>query len=97
SRPVNSVVFLPDGKSLASASGGRNVGGNKIIISDLQTGEARATLEGHAAPVNQVAVSPDGKLLASASHDKTCKLWEVQPLLSEGAAGEKPVVVVAAA
>jgi WD40 repeat protein/tetratricopeptide (TPR) repeat protein len=66
---VNSVVFSPDGKNLASASGDNTI---KLWNSD---GSELNTLKGHGSAVNSVVFSPDGKILASASDDNTIKLW----------------------
>jgi WD40 repeat protein/serine/threonine protein kinase len=70
---VNSVVFSPDSKRLAT-------GGNDRIVRvwDAQTGEEIFTLKGHTGTVNYVTFSPDGKRLASASRDKTVKVWDAQ-------------------
>ncbi len=67
---VISVVFSPDGKTLASASWDKTI---KLWHRD--TGKLISTLEGHVDWVNSVVFSPDGKTLASASDDKTIKLW----------------------
>ncbi|MBC1242254.1 WD40 repeat domain-containing protein, partial [Nostoc sp. 2RC] len=67
---VNSVVFSPDGKTLASASND-----NTIKLWDVSTSKAIKTLTGHSSWVNSVVFSPDGKTLASASDDNTIKLW----------------------
>ncbi|WP_354666125.1 AAA-like domain-containing protein [Nostoc sp. GT001] len=67
---VNSVVFSPDGKTLASASDD-----NTIKLWNRDTGKEISTLRGHSDGVNSVVFSPDGKTLASASDDKTIKLW----------------------
>ncbi|MEH2201094.1 AAA-like domain-containing protein, partial [Nostoc sp.] len=72
SKPVNSVVFSPDGKTLASASDDET-----IKLWNLDTGKEINTLKGHSDWVNSVVFSPDGKTLASASGDKTIKLWNL--------------------
>jgi len=69
---VASVVFSPDGRTLASGSFDRS-----IKLWDVATGKARATLQGHSDDVLSIAFSPDGKTLASASFDKTVKLWDM--------------------
>jgi WD40 repeat protein/Mg-chelatase subunit ChlD len=70
---VTSVVYSPDGNTLASGS--RD---NTVKLWDAETGELKHTLTGHSNDVNAIAFSPDGKTLASASYDKTVKLWNVQ-------------------
>ncbi|BAZ28380.1 WD-40 repeat protein [Cylindrospermum sp. NIES-4074] len=70
SRYVTSVVFSPDGKTLASASGDKT-----IKLWNRDTGKEITTLSGHSDSVNSVVFSPDGKTLASASADNTIKLW----------------------
>jgi predicted methyltransferase len=69
---VSSVVYSPDGKTLASGSLDTT-----IMLWDVASGKALATLKGHTAEVNSTAYSPDGKTLASGSRDKTIKLWDV--------------------
>ncbi|MEW2417855.1 trypsin-like peptidase domain-containing protein [Streptomyces sp. NPDC046866] len=67
---VLSVVFSPDGRTLATASG-------KIVrLWDLTAEKVRRTLTGHTDCVNSVAYSPDGKIIATGSCDKTARLWE---------------------
>ncbi len=59
---VNSVVWSPDGKRIASASHDWTV-----QVWDAMTGNNLFTYNGHTTPVNTVAWSPDGKYIASGS------------------------------
>ncbi|MEH1886537.1 WD40 repeat domain-containing protein, partial [Nostoc sp.] len=72
SSKVNSVIFSPDGKILASGSLDKT-----IKLWDISTGKAIKTLTGHSRWVWGVVFSPDGKTLASGSNDNTIKLWDV--------------------
>ncbi len=76
---VNSVVFSPDGKMIASGSED-----NSIKLWDAETGTLLRTLnqswwcrENNAA-VLSVAFSPDGGFLASGSEDNVIKFWDVK-------------------
>ena len=68
---VYSVVFSPDGSTIASA------GKDDIIrLWDARTGQHKQTLEGHTDDIYSVAFSPDGSTIASASDDDTIRLWD---------------------
>jgi len=85
---VTSLVWSPDGKTLASGSEDKT-----IIVWDMTTYQPIGTpLTGHTGDINSVAFSPDGKTLASGSDDGTIIVWDVathqpidQPLTGTGA------------
>src|SRR6266849_5249763 len=62
---VAAVAFMPDGKSLVSASADKTA-----ALWDAASGEKRATFVGHKDYVTAVAVTSDGKTLATGSYDK---------------------------
>ncbi|NUO06302.1 MAG: hypothetical protein HUU07_13055, partial [Candidatus Brocadia sinica] len=69
---VNSVVFSPDAKMLASGND------NGIVIWDLMSMKSAGNpLIGHSGVVWSVAFSPDGKTLASGGADGTVILWDM--------------------
>lgn len=72
-KSVNSIVFSPDGKQLATGSSD-----NTTKIWDTKSGDILMTLKGHAEFVNSIAFSPDGKQLAIGSSDNTAKIWDAQ-------------------
>jgi WD40 repeat protein len=67
---VTSVAISPNGEWMASASNDRT-----IKIWDLESGQCRATLEGHANVIS-VAITPDGKRILSGSFDTLVRVWD---------------------
>jgi WD40 repeat protein len=91
-KSVNSVVFSPDGKLLASAGAGilddygKVIEPGIIVLWDVATGQPRgAPLTSHRGPVNSVAFSPDGKTLASGGLLGTIVLWDLASRKPQGA------------
>ena len=69
---INSVIFSPEGKFIASASDDKT-----IKIWD-KSGKAFQTLKGHNKQVNSISFNPkDPGQLASASDDKTVRVWNM--------------------
>lgn len=68
----NSIVFSPDGKTLASGSSD-----NTIRLWDAATGQIKNILTDHRDDVNSVVFTPDGSTLMSGSKDKTIRVWDV--------------------
>ena len=87
-RDTGYVAFSPDGLTLAighnyDLNHRRPDPGNTIIrLWDAETGQHKATLEGHTDDVTSVAFSPDGTL-ASASYDGTIFLWDLSPFITD--------------
>ena len=66
---INSVVYSPNGKTIATASDDTTV---KLWNTD---GNLWQTLKGHEKPVVSISFSVDSKVLATASLDHTVRLW----------------------
>ena len=78
---ISAVTYSPDGNLIATSGG---VDDDSVYLWDAETGELKATLEGHKdekgwSRVNSIAFSPDGKTLASghSRHDTIIHLWNV--------------------
>ncbi len=71
--PVHSVVYSPDGNTVAAASED-----SKVRLWDTQTPKLKAILTGHTGPVKAVVYSPDGNTIATAGgwKDNTVRLWD---------------------
>jgi internalin A len=78
------VAFSPDGKTLASITGGWGPpaaagpdgdGPGEVKLWDVATGKERWSVKGHRSRVWSMAFSADGKTLATSS--ETVKLWDV--------------------
>ena len=75
---VNAVAFSPDGKRLASGSGGASGQGGEVKIWDAQTGQELITLKGGGFG-HRVIFSPDSCRLASI-YDGVVRLYDATPL-----------------
>ncbi len=81
---VGSLAFSPDGKTIASGSGGwGQARPGEVILWDAETGKIRATLRGHKGPVMGLKFSPDGQKIASSAtawegvREAFVKVWSV--------------------
>ncbi|MBX9255544.1 CHAT domain-containing protein, partial [Desmonostoc muscorum CCALA 125] len=83
---VTSIVFSPNGKTIASASAD-----NTVKLWDL-SGKLLGTFKGHQAEVTSVVFSPNGKTIASASADNTVKLWDLSGKLLQTFQGHQDSV-----
>jgi dipeptidyl aminopeptidase/acylaminoacyl peptidase len=69
---VNSAVFSPDGRLIATADGD-----GAARLWDVATGTLVHVMAGHAGEVRSVAFSPDGRLMATAAAGDVARLWDV--------------------
>jgi RNA polymerase sigma factor (sigma-70 family) len=69
---LRDLAFSPDSKLLATADVDY-----KLRLLDVQTGQAKKTMEGHTGVILAVRFSPNGKTLVSASVDGRAKVWDV--------------------
>lgn len=72
-KPINSAVFSPDGRYIASGSFDRSV-----RLWSAITGQYIAAFRGHVGDVYLLAWSIDSRMLVSCSKDSTIKVWDCQ-------------------
>jgi WD40 repeat protein len=92
-----SVVFSPDGRTIATGARSTFASDPRMILWDSETGFTKQILKGHSDAVFAAAFSPDGGTLATASRDRTAKLWDVnsgrdRATLSAGSAAVTAIV-----
>ena len=75
-RKTRSMVFSPDGSTLACIIGASASKDNSILLWDVSTWEMIASLEGHEWSIHLVAFLPDGEKLISSSSEMI-RLWDV--------------------
>jgi WD40 repeat protein len=71
---VNSVVFSPDGQTLASGGEDRT-----IRLWNIATGELLRTFDKHTDWITTLVFSPDGRILVSGSLGGIIQIWGVEP------------------
>jgi WD40 repeat protein len=75
--PVTAMVFAPDSRTLASASGGEGSHDNTIRLWAVPGGREIRRLMGHRNGIFCLALSPDGKRLASGDKGGEIRIWDV--------------------
>ena len=73
-----SVMYSPDGKTIATIPVGDDFQGGTVRLWDVATGEHLKTLKGYSnSDYNSVAYSPDSKTIATGHQDGTVLLWDI--------------------
>jgi WD40 repeat protein len=74
------AVLLPDGKTVAVATGDKNV-----LLWDTSTGKQMRNLKtDHSEAVGNIALSRDGRILATGGLDGTVRLWDTRTFKRRG-------------
>ena len=75
SGPVNTVAWSPNGKLIASGSGGQD---RTIRIWPVSGNSGHEVFEGHTGAIRSISYSADGRLIASKAMDDTVRLWHAE-------------------
>jgi WD40 repeat protein len=71
-RPITTVVFSPDGRTIASGSMD-----GKIVLWDRETRKERLSIKAIRSYLAPVIFSPDGRFVASANEERWVTFWDV--------------------
>jgi hypothetical protein len=89
------LLFSPDGKLIATPTGGDGGRSNSIVYLDAATGKELRKIESPG-PIASFAFSPDGRTLATENANRTITLWEVASAKPRGQLGQVPAPRAAA-
>jgi WD40 repeat protein len=87
---VQSVVFSPDGRTLAAAATALGVGG-EVVLWDISTAKVKGTLKGIEPDLQRAVFSPDGKILAATGRVST-GLWDASTFEKTGTIEESRAI-----
>jgi WD40 repeat protein len=75
---THSIVFSPDGKTVATGHDISSAGTTKtdVVLWETATGRERLRIPIREADLRSLAYAPDGRLLASAGHTETIVVWD---------------------